>query len=203
MKAEIKLEYELEVRDRRGRLISRQRRRARSLLKNFAGALRGLMYEGVQGQSVTLRDTGGTNRLYPNLNLGAGTSEILGINAGAGIDAYGLQVGTGSTAVTRDDYSLAAKINHGAGAGQLTYNASTVEAVDGTPPASQFRVIRTYTNSSGGSITVREIGLVAHENRTGAPADAYYLIIRDVLGTPIEVPDTCCLTARYIISVTA
>jgi len=106
-------------------------------------------------------------------------------------------VGTGTTSVTRDDYTLEAQIPHGFGDNQLVYGEVTVEDVDGSPPDSIWRVLRTFTNESDATITVTEIGLIALVQ--GQPV----LIARDVLDTPQDVPVFATLTVRYVFTVTA
>jgi hypothetical protein len=77
------------------------------------------------------------------------------------------------------------------------YGASTLEACDGTPPDTQFRVIRTFTNDYSSSLTVNEIGMAISANYYGY----YFLIARD-LATQ-AVPAGATLTVRYILKVTA
>jgi hypothetical protein len=122
-------------------------------------------------------------------------------NAPSAADSWGIQVGTVDTQVTRDDYRLASKIAHGSASGQLAYGAMTIEAVNGTPPASRFRVIRVFSNNTDSTITVKEIGLAIRNLYPLATTD--FLIARDVLATPQDVPAGATLTVRYIFEVTA
>ncbi len=197
----LQLVLECEVRDKNGKLISKHQQASKSLLRNFALALRGLMYGGATNGSVTLTDTGGAGRGYPNLMNQA--SAVFSVNAGTGNDNYGIQVGVGTTGVTRGDYKLENKIPNGSGAGQLSYGASTIETPDGTPPDTTFRVIRPFTNNSNASITVNEIGLVFYEYQGTSPNDVYFMIARDVLSSPQSVPSGATLTVRYMFKVTA
>ena len=112
-------------------------------------------------------------------------------------DNYGVIVGAGSTAVTRDDYDLETQYKDGLGANQLVHGKTTVEDVNGTPPDSVWRVIRTFTNESDATITVREIGLAV------LCQGNYVLIARDVLSTPEDIPSAASLTVRYVFKVTA
>ncbi|GAI73856.1 unnamed protein product, partial [marine sediment metagenome] len=62
-------------------------------------------------------------------------------------------------------------------------------------------VTRTFTNSSGGSITVREIGIYCFSTDTGAIA-RYFCIVRDVLATPQAVGNGEILTVQYTLRTT-
>ncbi len=196
----LQLELECEVRDKNGKLISKHQQVSKSLLKNFALALKGIMAGSLQNKSVTLKDTSGISRGYPYMSTAY--LYIFFVNAAAGDANFGILVGSGTKAVTRDDYNLVSKIAHGSEAGQLAYGATTVEDPDGTPPDTVFRVIRTFTNNYAESITVNEIGLAFHtyDNSAGALC---FLIARDVLSTPQSIPSGATLTVRYIFKVTA
>ncbi len=199
-KVNLQLELECEVRDKNGKLISKHRQVSKSLLKNFALALKGIMAGSVQSKNVNLKDTSGTSRAYPYMSTS--TLYLLAVNAGQGNQGYGILVGSGTTPVSRDDYKLVSQIAHGSDVGQLSYGAVTVEDPDGTPPDTVFRVIRTFTNNTTESITVSEIGLAFYEY----DASAYtlcFLIARDVLSTSQSVPSGATLTVRYIFKVTA
>jgi hypothetical protein len=129
-------------------------------------------------------------------------------SAPLGNDAYGIQVGSGTTAVSRDNYALATKISHGTAAGQLSYGAMTVEDTDGTPPDTVFRLIRTFTNNTTDPITVYEIGLAIANSYhpiydSWSLTTYYFLITRDVLSAPLTVPAGATLTVRYVLKVTA
>jgi len=206
--ANLDLFYELEVRDKNGNLISKRTGRSKSLVRNFALMLRGLMAGNLGGvisgstwnSKVTVTATDGSTFNYPSM-----TSSPDDMNADSAMEAsalertdeYGVVVGTGSTAVTRDDYKLESQIPDGFADGQMVHGKTTVEDVDGDPPSSVFRIIRTFTNEGSTTITIYEIGLIVKAQ------DHYVLIARDVLDTPQDVPAGATLTVRYIFKVTA
>lgn len=130
------------------------------------------------------KDTGGTARGVDH------ASGNLSAVADAGITANGIVVGTGTAAVTVDDYKLQTLITHGGAAGQLQYSAMTfgAPAEDGT--TSQFRLTRDFSNASGATITVNEIGLDV------IASGYYFMAIRDVI-TPVDVPNGEILTINY------
>ena len=115
-------------------------------------------------------------------------------------DGYGIQVGTGATAPTVTDTKMETKITHGVGAGQMQYSAVTFGAPSSDGSISHFTVTRDFSNNSGGSITVREIGLVG-TIQTDAGSTTYHLMIRDAVN--IAVPDGETLTVNYRIQATA
>ena len=206
--ANLDLFYELEVRDREGNLISTQFDRSRSLLKNFALMLRALMAGNIAGVislsewnvKVTLTATDGSTFQYPSLmysDEARYAPSAMEVSALERTDTYGVVVGIGSASVSRDDFKLEQQISDGFEDGQMVYGKTTVEDVDGNPPDSVFRIIRTFTNESSDTITIREIGIIAKVQ------SKYVLIARDVLSTPQNVPVDATLTVRYIFKVTA
>jgi len=207
----LNLEYEIEVRDKNGELISYRREQSHSLVKNFALILQSLMAgtlvkwrnNSIHSTSVTLKTTSGEEIVYPNVSIpttyhfGPRSAGAFEVSAYFGEDFFGIVVGTGTAAVSRDDYKLDNQIMHGYESGQLVYGEVTVEDVDGAPPSSVWRVIRTFTNESDATITVREIGLIAN------CGGKWVLIARDVLSQGQDVPVFATLTVRYVFSVTA
>ena len=118
---------------------------------------------------------------------------------GAAGDSLGPVVGSGTTAVTIDDYKLDTKIAHGTGSGQLSHGAVSFNAPQTSGQSRYFEVVRAFTNNSGDTVTVREIGL--HMNNE--PSSYFYLCLRDVLGSAIDVENTKVLTVTYRILTTA
>jgi len=203
----LKLEIELEVRGKNGKLINKRRVKANSWLRNFALAFRVLLFcaRAQLNVTTTVVNVGGASATFRASSVNASKLTPLATRAPSGNDDYGIQVGTGTTPVTRDDYCLVSKIPHGTATGQMVYGAVTVEDVDGVPPESRFRIIRVFSNESGADITVNEIGLVANNYAfyDAVTAEVYFMLARDVLPSPVTVPVGATLTVRYIVSVTA
>lgn len=108
------------------------------------------------------------------------TADVL---AAATADTYGIQVGLNdytsgynpAIAVSGSSvgsWALRHKIAHGTTSGQLSYGAVTADSLDLSGGITSFS--RSFTNSSGSSITVAEVGLVGKDNTSD-----YYLIARD------------------------
>jgi hypothetical protein len=195
---------EYEVRDKNGKLLSKGKLPAKSWVGNIIGMLSSLMSMWVGPTSAyyhagraDLIDTSGSNRYL--LIGGSSTGVYLGGCGPAGDTSAGIVVGTSDTSVSLGQYNLQSPIAHGTGAGQLSYGATTVESLV-KDTAWYFRVIRTFTNSSGGSITVREIGLFVRLGMGPSPNYFSCMLARDVLTSPITIPNGSTLTVRYIIS---
>ena len=106
---------------------------------------------------------------------------------------YGIQVGTGTTAESINDTALNTQIAHGTSVGQLQYGAMSYGAPSTTATTTTFRFTRVFTNGSGGTITVQEIGLasVAETVTTNR-----FLLLRDLTGA-VAVTDGQQLTVNY------
>lgn len=196
--------YEIEIRDINGKVTSKFRRHSKSLLKLFALALKSALSGTAANQTLgfSALDTSNVSRTFYT-GLASNYWTFMAAQAPTATDAFGIQIGRSTTPVTRDDFMLQNKCTHGTGTNQFWYGAITVEDVAGVAPSSTFRIIRTFTNNSGFSIVdVNELGLVIL-NWYGGVGTFYFLIARDVFGSPITVPNGSTMTVRYIFSVTA
>jgi hypothetical protein len=170
---------EWELLDPKGRVVKRGRQPVRSFVKAWIVGL----YGNFINSMTTSLDTGGTSR--------TAWINAMAVNAPAGNTAYGIVVGTSDTPVTRDDYKLGSQIAHGNATGQLMYGAVSVDAPITYGTGYLTRFIRVFTNNSGADITVKEIGVYSYTQQY------YYCIIRDVLTTPVTIPNGYSWTVRY------
>jgi hypothetical protein len=204
-----------EVRDAEGRLVRTRKIRSRSFVANFLRILReqmiitgrtGTGYTGYMafGDAKAI-DVNGTARApisgLCSTSSGTIAFPFFAVDGGAGVVDRGIRVGTGTATPAPTDYALAVPIAHGAGAGQLSHGTTTVEDVSISGSTAIFRIVRTFTNNSGASITVYEVGLFVQVECAG-PAIYSFMIARDVISGGIAVPDGSTLTVRYIIQVT-
>jgi hypothetical protein len=198
----IKLEYELEVRDKNGKLISQTKGESHSFVKNFIRTLRALWAI----TTVNITDTGGLAKTFRGSwyhGANALTEYPYDANAGASVDTYGILVGSSDAPFGRDNYCLGSKISHGTGAGQLVYGAMSFEDVADADSTSYFRMTRTFTNNSGASVVVKELGIALRQYiNVDGYTPFYFLILRDVLTSPSSVPDGATLTVRYKMQIT-
>lgn len=116
---------------------------------------------------------------------------------------WGIVVGTGDTPATNTDYKLETKLTEGVGAGNINHGDSTVGVAAVVGPNVDLTINRSFTNNTGSTITVKEVGMYSRFKGGGSPASGlYHCIIRDVLVAPIDVPDKCSLTVYYTIRTT-
>ena len=197
--------WEIEVRDTNGKLLTFRKFKAKSWLAQFVFVLKGhfMMTIGVNANAgnTQVTDTSGVARGYPYIGQSIYNSGLC-LNAVSGDSSYGLVVGSSDTPNAINTYAMGNIIPHGSGANQLLYGQTTIE--NPTNPTGtnywMFRIIRTFTNNSGASITVKEIGLImASWDSSGATR--YFLIARDVI-SPVTVPAGATLTVRYIPKIT-
>jgi hypothetical protein len=196
--------WEIEVRDASGKLLTFRKFKAKSWLAQFLGMIKGQFmtpFGAANSGNISVTDTSGTARSYPRTEsflYNAG----LPLYAGDGVGDYGLVVGSSDTPNTVNTYTMGAIIPHGNASGQLYYGATTIENPQNPPNTNYwfFRITRTFTNNSGASITVKEIGLIVKANDTGSNT-RYFLIARDVI-SPVTVPTGATLTVRYIPKIT-
>jgi hypothetical protein len=170
---------EWELLDPKGRVVKRGRQPVKSFVKGWILSL----YSNFINANVATTDITGTSRtelIYP-----------IAVNAGAGVTSYGIVVGSSDTPVTRDDYKLGSQIAHGSGTGQLMYGAVSIDAPTTYGTGYLTRVIRVFTNNSGADITVKEIGVYYYN------IYHYFCMIRDVLTTPVTIPNGYSWTVRY------
>jgi len=178
------------VKDKKGRVTKRLKRKAHSFVGNFIKCLAVQLASGKEA----ITDTGGTGR---NPYAYSGN---LDVGAGSGSTTFGIQVGTGTNAVSINDTALQSLIAHGTGTGQLQYGAVTFGATACDATKCECTITRDFANGSGGDITVYELGLVATMYDAGTK---YILIARDVVSSGITVPNGQTLTVNYKIRATA
>jgi len=200
--------WEIEVKDKTGKLLKHYVTPAKSWLRQFITILKGEFATRwgttVGNANVSVVDETGTARSYPCQASGQNYYYYMNLSTlgDTGDTSQGIIVGTSDTPNTLTTYALGAKIAHGTSAGQLVYNAETAEDV--TNPSGndlQFRLTRTFTNNSGATITVKEVGLLV-KKLDATPTARSFLVARDVLPSPVDVPDGATLTIRYVVKIT-
>lgn len=123
------------------------------------------------------------------------------VDPGVGNDTHGIVVGTnaGVTAEDNENYALDTKILHsGTGeANKLNYQAVTFIKAREVGANVDLDISRPFLNESGGTITVKEIGLIC-KNTTDTK---YHLLLRDVVSDE-DVEDGYTLTVVYTLRTT-
>ena len=196
---DVRLEIEYTVRNKDGSIAHQHTEEGDSFLSNFIKLLYCTMCLRANpssgGSAITLTDTGGVARTgdvtYANLL----STYFMRCNNVANNADWGILVGTGSTAVTINDYALAAKVAQGTGAGQMEYgNHSIVSSTHDGSTYSYSGITRTVANNSGGAIVIAEVGL-ATSMYWDTATYRYFLLLREVLGSAVTVNTTQTLTA--------
>ena len=173
--------YSVVVRDRQGKVVSRERHRARSFLK----AWNQMVYLHMSGTNLTIKDITGANFTATRNTLDFRMKPTPGIYCGEG-----------DTPVTIEDYhleSLAA----------LDVLAMTVSEAAIADSHCYFLVSRSFLNTTGVTITVKEVGIRVYVGKTGTPTSTVCMVIRDVLVTPQAIPDGGGITVDYTLEVVA
>ncbi len=150
--------------------------------------------------STIIAPTGATN--YNEVNAVAYSNPCTPITGFTCLEApsgnvyYGILIGTGVTAPTNVDYSMETPIAHGNGGGQLQWQATSVGAAAVVGANVDLVIVRPFVNSSGGSITLREIGLAIPANSV----TTYTLLAHDAVNQ--AVANTEVALASYVIRTT-
>jgi len=188
------IEYRVVVRDRFGRVMERVGwRHSRSFVKQFIQILEC----GMRNVNVTgVKDTGGVEREIGSPDLYS--EPLIDCMAGAGVDDYGILVGTGTTTPAPTDYTLEALIPHGSASGQLDYAGCGYISTYISNGNIIFEVTRTFTNLSGATIGIREVGLVSRTYYVATRG--YFLLARDLYTH--DLADGASITFSYRIRVT-
>jgi hypothetical protein len=190
--------------DKNGRQTAEHFEQGHSFLANFIKLLycSAMIHHApyADGAALSLIDTGGTTRnghtSYAIQGLGSG---LFRAESAEGNTNYGILVGTDDESLLTKDinnYQLGAKIAHGTGSGQLSYGDHSIVPVthDGAS-YSYAGITRSFSNGSGAAIDVKEVGLATSMLWEWSSPSRYFLLSRDILGTPVTVPDGQAMTA--------
>ena len=188
----VKAYLKIKVIDENGKCTYYRRYRSRSFVANFLRQI----FTNLSHQSVNNVNTRGGS--YSIVNY-----DTIIVNDVSNDDNYGILIGSGTSAPSIIDYNLSQVISNGASVGRMQYGAVSVTgAVTNTSTNTGYiTVTRTFTNNSGSSITVSEVGLVAWSGNFSGQSNQFYLIIHDLLPTPITVPNGSSLSISYEIQV--
>jgi len=189
----VKAYLKIKVIDENGKCTYYRRYRSRSFVANFLRQL----FRNLSGQSINNVNTSGGS-------YAISSTDIINVTDGSNDSSYGILIGSGTSAPSIIDDNLSQVISNGTSVGQMQYGAVSVTgAVTNTSTNSGYiTVTRTFTNNSGSSITVSEVGLVAWSGNFNIQTNQFYLIIHDLLPSPITVPNGSSLSISYEIQVT-
>lgn len=159
-------------------------------MESFVAGFYKSFYAFMTGNFTPTTDTLGVSRLFQNNAINGS------MDAAANDSTYGIQLGTGSVAVTMSDFILGGLISHGTGSGQLSYQSVSLDNWFVYGSVASFRIKRRTTNSSPGTITINEAGAVARMDSQGFGI-AKYLWIRDLVAPGVSVAPGNSVEAIY------
>jgi len=192
--------------DAGGHLAQRLIQRSDSFLPNFVGMLYSQLsaqYDG-NGTSGSGPNTSNTNNAFIDAYTyapgGSGGNVyitwVFCANDSSGDASYGIQVGSGTAANSTSTYALASQIVNGTGSGQLSYGSHMCNWSTGT---NSTAVARSFSNGSGSSITISEVGMVWESGFNSTNA---FIMIRDVLSSSFTIANGGSTTFQYNIAIT-
>jgi hypothetical protein len=148
--------------------------------KNVAGSIYSATSQGVAGMALPY------NYGFPDLSAGG---------------TCGIRVGTGDTAFSVAQTALVTPVAHGNSASQLYYQAMVIPIPTYSTTTWTATHTRIFNNNSGGSITIKEVGLYwvgyIYSSSTG---NSPFMLERTVLAPTVAVPNGAQLTVSYQIS---
>ena len=177
---------------------------AHSLNYNFVAFIWALW----NATTTTLQDTGGTL-----ITINGASGGTMALTAPSGNSLYGIVIGSGASAGSTPSpmaFNLVAQIPNGTSSGQIEYGAVSLTKPATSGQITQFTISRSFTNVSGSTINVTEIGLVVYvtgfammgtTSGTAVSSD-YFLIAYDIPSSAIAVQNGQTLTITYTFSVT-
>jgi hypothetical protein len=201
---QIKATITFKITDANGTVVKEWTEPAHSLTQNFTLFIYALW----ASTSAELSDTSGYG-----LSVNGASGGTMAINAPSGNNSYGIVVGSGATAGSTPSpstYKLVAQIPQGTSSGQIEYGAVSLTATSTSGQTTSFTITRSFTNVSGASLSVTEIGLAVYitgfamtnVSTNSAITSDYILISYDIPSSAISVANGQTLTITYTFSVT-
>jgi len=197
------------VKDKYGNVIKRYKQKSHSPTANFIGLMLPMTYYANTGSPWTLKSTSNTTESYNPNNPSKGIG-ILYPNTNRHYQDYlqNIAVGSGTQSNPYNVYNLALPISNGSGTGQLLYGPLNIPSgitINGNQ--AYFIVSQSYSNQSGGTITISEVGLIMDLNigTNGAynVSPVPTLVWYDALSSPISVGNGQQVAIYYTFSVNA
>ena len=190
-------------RDHDGEIVSEREEPAHSFTRNFGkGVYASFLRSAVSG--AYLDTSGSTVNAFIRHNYKATfpagyASGWLLHPAGEGI-YRGIVVGSSGAGFDMGQYNLQSPISHGVAAGNLQYAAQMYPSVVVAEDQSAISLVlaREFGNASGSDVTIAEVGLIGYPPASSSPYTDV-LLTRDVLDTPVVVPDGGVVGVSHIL----
>jgi len=211
----LKVTLETKVVDKNGKV--KYFKRKNSAVYNLGRILYGVLlaiggadlsYSGARVSCSVKKEDGTEDTAYTEWYAGErgyGGGTPMGANAPEGDDTYGIMVGSDSTPVSDDDYSLKSKIPHGDGDNLLHYGTHTFEDVEVGTSYAKIKMSRGFTNNGSVPVTVYEFGLGVRnfwKDQADVRKDLKFLVCRDVESEGVVVNPSETLVVSYVFEVT-
>ena len=126
-------------------------------------------------------------------NLNYADDEQLKANGASSDDTIGIILGTGTTAPTNANYNIETIIDHGTGAGELSYGEQAFTDAVEVGANVDLLLTRSFTNGSGGIISPTEAGVIVNTSLNHAYRA---LIVRDTFSA-VAVGNGEIVTVSY------
>ena len=204
-KIQIKAKIRFTIYDSNGKIVKQWEEPSKSLTYWYALFEFNLWSQGV----FSMLDTSGTG-ITPYM----GSPGVINVNAGSGIDTYGLVVGSGNTSnVSQKNmmYQMIALIPNGTASGQLTYQNVSFGTPSESGNTSTWTLSRNFINQSGGTINITEVGIIAYVSgfrmlnsvSSALVNPDYFLFSYDIPSSPISLANGQTLNITYTFTVVA
>jgi len=205
----LKAYYQISIISRK-KITKNRKKISKSFTSNFVKALYSMLFGGTSTYT-TFYDYAGTGRytywgyhttgvLQLSINSCHGdiryySNNISVVNPAGG--DWGIMLGTGTDAVIPTDDNMVTPITHGTSSGQMQYLAGFFSPdVTISSSNASFTIERLFLNSSGGNVTVNEIG--GYVNMSSIIC----CILRDLVSPAVVVANGEYLKVAYTIQVT-
>jgi len=201
------------VRDKDGKVINKYKQKSHSPTANFIGIMLPYTWFIITGNQWTITTTSNTTFNYYQSLTGVFYG-ILYPNNSYGNPSYiqNILVGSSSQSNSYNAYNLNAPISNGSGTGQLIYGSINIPSnitINGNQ--AYFIISQSYTNQSGATIDIKEVGIVIYFSIYASQGPGYggsgssgsILVWYDVLSSPISLSNGQSATIYYTFSINA
>ncbi len=195
-------------RDHDGEIVSEREEPAHSFTRNFGkGVYASFLGSAVSGAYLDTSGSAVVAFCRHTHNLGSYLESYASgwILHPAGEGVYrGIVVGSSGAGFDMGQYNLQSPISHGVAAGNLQYAAQMYPSVVVAEDQSSISLVlaREFGNASGSDVTIAEVGLIGYPPITmSGPTSPHtnVLLTRDVLDTPVVVPDGGVVEVSHIL----
>jgi len=188
--------YRVVVRDAQGKIKHIEEAPSKSFILNFLYWW-WLCFNLNESDSISVVNTSG-QQTTQTLSQPMGWT---GVYSSVSEPYAGVQVGSGTSAPSASSPYLESLIVSGTGSGQLSYGTDSVTSPSLSSNPGTMQISNTFTNNSGATVTIGEIGLAIQANNGISDTHMAALIIHDVLSSAVNVVSGGTVTITYTMEV--